>query len=244
LDMRTEMDDVTGPVTLPELATEIFLFALGMRSRADKAEFNAVHAGALRLFEEFERRAKTQRKDPEETAAAKYALAALVDEVVLSSDWPGREQWADDPLQLRFFGTYLAGEGFFERLDALRTTEKTSADVLEIYYLCLLLGFKGKYGISDVERLQALRKVVQNELERAQSEDPKGLAPHWQVTDGPDPQADRLPRWLVYACAAVLAACLLLYVGLFISIRVEAGRAQPAKAAALLLPAGRLNGSV
>lgn len=242
--MGVQMDDVDGAITLSELATEIFLFALGMRTRADEAEFNAVYPGALRLFEEFERSAKAHKKDQEDIAAAKYALAALVDEVVLSSGWHGREQWADDPLQLRFFGTYLAGEGFFERLDTLRALEKTSADVLEIYYLCLVLGFKGKYGISGAERLQALKKVVQSELERGQSAEPKELSPHWQLKDGPEAQADRLPRWLVYACAAVLAACLLLYVGLYISIRVEAGKVQPTQAAALTLPAGRLNGSV
>ncbi len=242
--MGVRMDEVNGAAALSELATEIFLFALGMRSRAAQAEFSAVHPGALRLFEEFEQKAKAQRMDPEDVAAARYALAAFVDEVVLSSDWSGREQWADDPLQLHFFGTYLAGEGFFERLDVLRAQEKTRAGALEIYYLCLALGFKGKYGISGVERLQALRKVIQNELERGQATDLGELSPHWQVPDGPEHQADRLPRWLVYTCAAVLAACLLLYVGLFISIRVEAGKARPTQAEAILLRADRWNGSV
>jgi type VI secretion system protein ImpK len=236
------MDDLNTAAKLSELATDIFLFAIGMRDRASGAEFNSVYSGALKLFEEFEQKAKMQRVDAEDVTAAKYALAAFVDEIALSCNWPGKEQWADDPLQLHFFGTYLAGEGFFEQLEALRAPEKARAGALEIYYLCLVMGFRGKFGISGIERLQALRKVAQNELEQGQAKEMKELSPHWRVMEGPESHADRLPRWFVYTCAAVLAACLLLYVALFISIRVEAGRMQQTQEAALPLDIRSLNG--
>ena len=237
------MDEAAKTATLAELATEIFVFALGMRDRAGQAEYAAVYQGALKLFDEFESRAKTDKADPDDVAAVKFALAAFVDEVVLSSEWAGRDPWGDDPLQLHFFGTYLAGEGFFQKLDELRAQGKTRIGALEVYYLCLVLGFRGKYGVTGEERLQALRKVVQGELERGQGGLPE-LSPHWQAADGPAPHAHKLPRWFVYACAAVLVVCLLLYAVLFFSIRSEAGKAQPGRSAALLRQTRILDGSV
>jgi type VI secretion system protein ImpK len=237
------MDEAAKTARIAELATEVFVFALGMRDRAGQAEYSAVYQGALKLFDEFESRAKAEKANPDDIADVKFALAAFVDEVVLSSEWGGRDQWGDDPLQLHFFGTYLAGEGFFQKLDELQTQGKTRADALEVYYLCLVLGFRGKYGVTGEERLQALRKVVQSELERGQAKDPKEISPHWQIVDGPAPQANRLPRWLVYACLAVLAVCLLLYAILFINMRSEAGKMQRSQVTELLLDTGNPDGA-
>ncbi len=220
------MDETVKSASLSELATEILLLALGMRNRANLAEVNALHQGALRLFDEFEHGAKTQKMDPDDIAAAKYALAAFVDETILNAEWDGRDQWGEDPMQLHFFGTYLAGEGFFEKLEALRAQEKPRKGVLEVYFLCLAYGFKGKYGLSGTERLQALKKVLQSELGPGQQEDLSDLAPHCRIPDGPSRSADKIPRWFVYLCAAVIAACLLIYVGFFISIRSQVDKKQ------------------
>ena len=221
--------------TLTELATEISLFALGMRERARSAEFGCVHRGALKLFDEFETRAKAERVDADDIAAVKYALAAFVDEIVLRTDWPGRNQWADDPLQLHYFGTYLAGEGFFEKLDALRAQAAARSGALSIYHQCLQLGFRGKYGrAGEEDRLYALKKAVQHELEREQVPDLNEPSPHWQATDKPRPRTDRLPRWFLYACGAVVAVCVLVYAVLFFSLGTTAGSREPVRTSASL----------
>jgi len=239
------MDAAVRTATLTELATEILLFAVGMRDRAQSAQFCCVHQGALKLFDELESRAKAERLDPDDVAAVKYGLAAFVDEVVLSAEWPGRDPWAEDPLQLHYFGTYLAGEGFFEKLDALRSQVKTRAEVLRVYYQCLLLGFKGKYGVAGQERLDALKKVVQNELGREQAPDLDKLCPHWQATDKPLPRGAKLPRWFLYACLAVVAACVLLYAFFFFSLRTRVGSQQTGRMAAVRsTQSERLGGAV
>jgi type VI protein secretion system component VasF len=45
----------------------------------------------------------------------------------------------------------LAGVKFFDRLDAAMREIEARADVVEVYYLCLLFGYKGKYNISFLE---------------------------------------------------------------------------------------------
>lgn len=231
----------TAP-NLAELSSNIFLLVLGFRARADSIDFNTLYQGALSLFAEFEQNAKALKFDPEDIANSRYALAAFVDEAVLRSQWAGKEQWADNPLQLQLFETYLAGEGFFEKLGTLRSRGESAVEVLEIYYLCLVLGFEGKYGMEGTERLTALAKTINDELSRFRPMNSEGVSPHWKVVDGPAPDTNKLPRWLIYSCAAVIVVCILLYIGFFIGIRSAAGNLQNDQKAAILMHTEELLG--
>jgi type VI secretion system protein ImpK len=98
---------------------------------------------------------------------AVYALAAFIDEQVLRSPWQGRQQWMARPLQLIYFGESTAGEGFFQRMQALQA-DTSRSHVLEIYYLCLALGFQGQYAMADKE-LSAIQADVGQTVARRPS---------------------------------------------------------------------------
>ncbi len=90
---------------------------------------------------------------------------------MLTSRWQAvKEPWLGKPLQLEHFGTFAAGEEFFRRLDAIRASQDPQRlDVLEVYTLCLCLGFKGKYGgVQGLETLRQLREELTGELYTAQ----------------------------------------------------------------------------
>jgi type IV/VI secretion system ImpK/VasF family protein len=87
-------------------------------------------------------------------AEARYALVAFIDEQILKSNWPGRAEWMGQPLQLILYGEYTAGENFFSRLRILLQQGGASL-ALEVYYLCLALGFRGAHGISGDHRALA-----------------------------------------------------------------------------------------
>lgn len=74
---------------------------------------------------------------------ALFAVCAWIDEALLNSGWSDAERWTLRLLQKRYFDTSHAGVVFFERLDAL---DGARADVLDVYLLCLQLGFRGRYG--------------------------------------------------------------------------------------------------
>jgi len=77
-------------------------------------------------------------------AEARYALVALLDEQVLRATWSGRSEWMSRPLQLELYRDNNAGEDFFVRLSALlRSGDRPLA--VQVYYLCLALGFQGMY---------------------------------------------------------------------------------------------------
>lgn len=93
-----------------------------------------------------------------------YALAAFVDELVLSSSWSARLQWMVKPVQLELFNEHLAGEGFYQRLSNLRQNGERNQQLLAIYYICIELGFEGMYRRLGLERLQALKIELRDQL--------------------------------------------------------------------------------
>jgi type VI secretion system protein ImpK len=104
------------------------------------------------LFDQMARKCREGGIPDEDANEAKYAIAAFTDEQIFRSAWPGRAQWMGQPLQLIYFNENTAGEGFFQRMAALQN-QPSRAHVLEIYYLCLCLGFQGQYAVRGGEGL-------------------------------------------------------------------------------------------
>jgi type VI secretion system protein ImpK len=87
---------------------------------------------------------------------AQFAACAYVDEAVLTSKWSDAPRWQGQQLQKILFNTSRAGVEFFQRLEALPAAEKS---VREVFYFCLMLGFKGQYAFtSDRLMLDAIKQ--------------------------------------------------------------------------------------
>ena len=87
---------------------------------------------------------------------ARFALAAWADEQVLASGWSAHDVWERQPLQLDLFHTVRAGNEFYERLTKLAPGEDQA---LEIFFLCLLMGFQGELA-AEPERRALLTKQI------------------------------------------------------------------------------------
>ena len=144
--------------------------------------------------------------------AAKFALAAFVDETVLMANFPLRDYWEKMPLQLEYFGEQLAGNTFFERMNKMMEEGDAFVDVVEVYYVCLLLGFKGRYNIYYEEQLKGVVAQVADYLRRNNRLRTVGISPHWKVTDQPMVAWHTgLPRWFKITSIALLGLVLLVY---------------------------------
>lgn len=170
-----------------------------------------------RMLEELEQRAATLRFGAAQVQAVKFALAAFVDEVVLSESFPLRDKWEKYPLQLKYFGEHLAGIKFFDRLDEMMAQAEFDADVVEVYYVCLLLGFKGRYKIFLESQLKGVIEQVAERLRAAGRLREGALSPHWRASDQPEPARDySRALWIGGGGAVVLL--LLLYALLSLSL--------------------------
>lgn len=142
------------------------------------------------------------------------AVVAFIDESVLNSRNPIFASWPSKPLQEELFGGHVAGETFFENLNGLLRTSDSprAADLIEIYDLCLLLGYQGRYTLANRGELQAFKQAAAEKIRRIRGPEP--LAPNWAPPPGSAPAVakDPMVRWLSYAAAVCLALMLVLFV--------------------------------
>jgi type VI secretion system protein ImpK len=172
------------------------------------------------VIEEVLRRAAVLGFSHQDAQDMGYALVALMDEIVLNKPEPYRQFWMSNLLQLHYFNETIAGDSFFNRLTAVRK-DPHRAEVLRVYYLCLLFGFQGRYRIRGGElELMTLIDAVQKDLERAQPFDFDVLAPHG---DRPVEKLNLATRRLSLTSAALAAVFLavLFYGGLYLGLDVN-----------------------
>lgn len=157
---------------------------------------------------QFETNARNLEKSPEAISEAKYAFCALMDEIILSSDFSIREDWERAPLQLRLFGEHLAGERFFDKLETLRLDPVANLEALEVYYTCLLLGFQGRYLLEGTEKLNYLISRIGQEIAHARGGKAE-FSPNWKLPQRIQQYVrNELPMWLFYGLLAMVLAVL------------------------------------
>jgi type IV/VI secretion system ImpK/VasF family protein len=146
--------------------------------------------------------------------AARFALVALIDERVMAPGSPLRLAWLDQPLQLTMFACASAGEEFYRRLERWRRPRRAEeADVLEVFQICLALGFRGMMvGDAAESARRLLAEQTAGEVLAVRPIPEHGLSPRWQPqpqqSGGQDAGGTRA-AWLVPAAA--LAAVLLVW---------------------------------
>lgn len=215
-----QQDDLVG-LAAPVLETVLLV----------RANLLAPSSGELRdkvdgMLRELERQGATLRYSPEQVQAVKFALAAFVDETVLDPASPMRDEWEKFALQLKYFGDQIAGIKFFERLEELQR-QPENAEAVEVYYLCMLFGFKGRYKIFYEDQRREVIAATARWLREAGRLQADGLSPHWRRDDQPALARDPgLPSWVKIGAAALLAATLLLFFVLKIMLESGASEAQ------------------
>jgi type VI secretion system protein ImpK len=118
---------------------------------------------------------------PDDVIEAQYALVALIDEFLARiQGWPGQAEWRTKPLQLLRFNENTAGENFFRRLISLEG-QPHRIHVLQVYWLCLAVGFQGRYAVAGSEGLAAIYERVGARVAHACG--PDTLSPHGEPRD-------------------------------------------------------------
>lgn len=168
---------------LPGLCTDLFLIVIRMREAEDLGEPAALRKLIGYFLGLFEKNCKAIGISDESIQESKYALVGLIDETVLSIPGSCRDYWFSRPLQLDLFGDNVAGEEFFNKLQKLLLQTENKKDVLEIYYLCLSLGFEGKYKLYNAEERLGIIDDLGRKLRRTRIRSSSGLSPHGSRTD-------------------------------------------------------------
>ncbi|MGA1874885.1 MAG: type IVB secretion system protein IcmH/DotU [bacterium] len=130
--------------SLTSCFSELFAYMMYFLKTVEKRQplFDQVKSDIHQLLSKSEHGLNQGSFSREDYDLARFALCAWIDEAILNSPWKEKAQWQKERLQHFFYHTTEAGEEFFERLNSLGPHQR---EVREVYYLCLTIGFTGKY---------------------------------------------------------------------------------------------------
>jgi len=151
----------------------------------------------------------------EDVRVATFAVVAFLDESVLNSGLALFADWPRKPLQEELFGVHIAGEIFFRNVERLlaRPDSTQTEELLEIYEMCLLLGFRGRYTSDSGVQIRSIANAIAEKRRRIRRVDPV-ISPHWAPGNEAAPAAsDPWIMWLIWAAAASFALAVVLFVG-------------------------------
>lgn len=165
----------------------------------------------------FERSALAAQTPEDQVGTALFALCALLDDSAAATPW-GRE-WAALGLLADLHGGN-GPERFFSVLDELVAEPARAPELLEFFYVCLALGFEGRYraGEGGRQALAQMRDRLYELIEQRQGKASTELSARWR---GAELREKRVPAAL--AVASVASACAVVLAGLYFTYSVSLG---------------------
>lgn len=183
----------------------------------------SLRAQLLAYLRQFEERAQASGVAQNDVQLARYVLCSALDEAVLSTPWGSAGGWSKQSLLITVHNEAWGGEKIFQLLDHCLRSPRERLHLLELLYLCLSLGFEGRYRVMNDGRsqLDALRERTWAAIRSARGDTERELSPHWRgVTVLRDRLSQCLPPWV--AAVAGVAMLMLVLLGLRIPLASDA----------------------
>jgi type VI secretion system protein ImpK len=183
----------------------------------------SLRAQLLAWLRQFEERAEAAGIARNDVLLARYVLCTALDEAVLSTPWGSSSEWGKQSLLITVHNEAWGGEKVFQLLDHCLQSPRERLDLLELLYLCLCLGFEGRYRVMNDGRshLEALRERTAAAIRGACGEHERELSPHWRgLTLARDRLVQFMPPWVGLAIGVALL--LMLLVGLRMLLAADA----------------------
>jgi type VI secretion system protein ImpK len=137
-----------------KVVDSIFLYVLALLDRIERGAAPVVSDERTKIRSRIDSAEATlgQREDWQ---LAKYALVAWIDEVLIDAPWDGNQWWNENALEFEYFQTHDRHDRFYSQAEEAAKLPKK--DALEVFYVCVVLGFRGLYrtasGASLAEQL-------------------------------------------------------------------------------------------
>lgn len=217
----------TAPKTkLTEVFAPFFSLIIQLRETSEYGDSDLLRSRVLELLKNAEGSGIKMAIPAADIKDARFAVVAFLDETIIGSEWSEKMSWIAKPLQVQLYGQAVAGKEFFERLDRIKADAVLRHSVLEVYYLCLALGFKGKYQVLGAagqnELLMQIESSFQRLNETAEKRDSR-LSPHGVPGDQVVTEVkSKLPPWMIAVTAASVG--LVVYIVLAILMNSSVSR--------------------
>jgi type VI secretion system protein ImpK len=192
---------------LLQAASPLLIMMGRLRTSLSNPDIAGLRRQALEQVREFEERARTGGVANETVLAARYALCAALDEAVLSTPWGGQSEWGGQTLLVTLHRETWGGEKFFDMLERISSDPARHIELMELQYMCLALGFAGKYAVSDRghARLAEIQSDLYRRIRTHRGVPAPDLSLHWRgMQDRRNPLIRYVPWWVVGAFTLVV----------------------------------------
>ena len=134
---------------LIDAATPLLGLVIRVRRLADFRSVEHLYQRVVDDVSAIDRELVEQGYERPTVVAYRYVLCAFIDEAVLGTDWGAHSVWSQHSLLSRFHNETWGGEKVFAILARMEKEPDRYRDMLSFIYLCLCLGFEGRYKVMD-----------------------------------------------------------------------------------------------
>ncbi|MGH8229390.1 MAG: type IVB secretion system protein IcmH/DotU [Steroidobacteraceae bacterium] len=190
-----------------QAAVPLLVLAGRLRGQIANADVENLRRQAVQEVRAFEDRARRAGIPDADALAARYALCTVIDEAVLNTPWGAQSGWAAQSLLVTFHREAQGGEKFFQILERLLAEPQRYLALLELWYVCLSLGFEGRYRLDErgAMRLAEIRRDLFVRIEQLRGSVDPALSLHWKgVEDRRSAVLRLVPLWVVAAAAGAI----------------------------------------
>jgi type VI secretion system protein ImpK len=196
-------------VTLPHLqnlnplinaALPLLDLTVQVKSRAVHNDVESLRDRVVAEINAFERKITPLGLEPKVIRAARYALCATIDDVVLNTPWGSRSLWTQRSMVATFHNEVVGGDRFWDLVNQLKRDAAVNLDLLELLYLCITLGFEGKYRVMPrgASELIIVREDLYRLVRNNRGDFERSLSPHWEGAGAKfSGLRQRIPNWLI-----------------------------------------------
>ncbi|MFK2929300.1 type IVB secretion system protein IcmH/DotU [Dyella agri] len=210
----------SGMNPLVQAASPLLLLAVQLRHSATPPDAHHLREQTVAQVRKFESHTQQANIAQQTALAARYVLCTMLDEAVLNAPWGEQSGWAQQTLLVTFHGESYGGAKFFQILERLCADFSRHIDLIELMYICLALGFGGRYLIEAGGRakLADIQEDLYRRIRAQRAPAAQELAPHWRgIQDRRNPLIRYVPLWVIVAAAA----CVLLGAYLYFHSRLN-----------------------
>jgi type VI secretion system protein ImpK len=164
-------------------ANPLLMTIASLRTRSAPSSVDALRARLLEMVREFDVACERNAIPTDHVHFARYALCTALDEAIQRTPWSHHANWAGKSLMVHFFKDIHGGERFFQILDKLVEAPSKYGWLLQLYYVCLSLGFMGQFelrGAAGTHAVADLRERLYQIIRRGQPEAERTLSSRWR----------------------------------------------------------------
>ena len=163
-------------------ASEVLSHVVRIKHSTSADTLVGLHVVLKAALEAFEVNALCNGVDSQQMMKARYVLCTVVDEAVVTTGWGKESDWSQNSLLSGFHNETFGGEKVFNVLDQLCKDPVHNLSLLELVYLCLALGFEGKFRVVErgILELDSIRDGLYRQIRHLRGDVPRELSPHWQ----------------------------------------------------------------